>query len=429
MAFALTWSVKFGGVAGLTDITSFVLDLEIDSAAEIGQCGRSRATITLNNTGGQFTPRGSGTYASTDWLSQALVISTDTPTSADLAFVGMVSHVEVNHVNAKESTVVIEGLDILTLAGSTPAFAPSALGASQTIAAFLDGVFDNLGGIPGYRAINLPKLGSGNNSIVDGITVTLPANAATLDTTTLPSGQRVSDWLNTSIFPSGPATAYVTGYGISFGQWIWYVYVVDRDLNKTSAYAQTFTFVDGSSALTSGQMPIEGLHVGFQVDDLINSATIDDVGVGVAASVTDTTSVNLYGQRGYSATQTVPSTQAVLDYAAQFWGNRYGTVRYLTDGIQLTFSQVRSRAVDNTVANAAFARLCAQTVLWQRAAITYRAPGMSSSVTDQVVIVGRKVMASPSDTRVELTLKSGQDNQSFELDSSTYGILDTNRLG
>ena len=95
----------------------------------------------------------------------------------------------------------------------------------------------------------------------------------------------------------------------------------------------------------------------------------------------------------------------------------------------MTFSQVRSRAVDNTVANAAFARLCAQTVLWQRAAITYRAPGMSSSVTDQVVIVGRKVMASPSDTRVELTLKSGQDNQSFELDSSTYGILDTNRLG
>lgn len=427
MAFALTWSVQFGDVTGMSTITSFVRDLEIDSHAEIGACGRSRCTITLNNTGGQFTPNGTGTYANTDWMSKALLVQVDTPTSSELAFVGMITRVEVDHINVKESTVTIEAVDILTFAGQAPA-ENITWAVTGTIDQWLDQAFFETG-IPGERFCRLPKLGSGNHSYVVAFTTTSTSNTAQVTTTKLPTGSRVADWLNTQIFPAGPATGYVTGYGIYLGIWEWYVYVVDRDLNKTSAYAQSFTFVDGSSALTSGQLPIEGLHVGFQTDDLNNSAEINDNGGLTGASVSDTVSIGKYGAKGYSATQTAAGNQDTVDYAAQFWGNRYGVVRYLTDGIALTFSQVRGRAVDNTVANVAFARLCAQTVLWQRAAITYRAPGMASSATDQTVIVSRKVMASPSDTRVELVLKSGVDNQSFELDSSTYGILDTNRLG
>jgi hypothetical protein len=427
MAFALTWTVKFGNVASLANITSFVLDLDIDSRADIGECGRSRCTITLNNTGGEFTPNGSGTYANTDWLSLALVVEASTPTSNDIAFVGMITSVDVNHVNAKQSTVTIEAVDILTFAGQSPA-----INLSWAYTGDIDGwlftAFYDLG-TPSYPFVRLPTMQGGMASYIVAYPVTSTSGQTQITNTKLPAGSRVADWLNTQIFPSGPATAYVTGYGINFGNWEWYVYVVDRDLNLTSGYAQTFTFVDGSSTLTSGQLPIEKLHVGFQVDELNNVATVDDNGGLIASTVTDSTSNSKYGAKAYSATQVAAADQNTVDQAAQFWGNRYGTVRYLTDSISLTFSQVKSRAVDDGVANSAFARLCAQTVLWKRAGITYRASGMSSSVTDQTVITHRRVMATPTDTRIELTLKSGLDNQSFELDSSTYGILDTNRLG
>jgi hypothetical protein len=426
MAFALTWTVKFGDVASLTTITSFVLDLDIDSRAEIGECGRSRCTITLNNTGGQFTPNGSGTYANTDWLSKALVVEAATPTSNDIAFVGMITSVDVDHVNVKQSTVTIEAVDILTFAGQSPAI-NFTWSYSGNIDTWLDTAFFDLG-TPGYQVVRLPTMQGGMASYVTALPVTSTSDQTQITNTKLPAGARVADWFNTQVFPSGPATAYVTGYGTSFGNWEWYVYVVDRDLNKTSAYAQTFTFVDGSSALTSGQLPVEKLHVGFQVDDLNNTATVDDNGGLTASTVTDAASNLKYGAKAYSATQIAASNQDVVNRAAQFWGNRYGTVRYRADNIALTFAQVEGRAVDDAAANFAFARLCAQTVLWQRADVTYRAPGMSTSTTDRTVIVGRRVMASPSDTRVELTLKSGVDNQSFELDSSTYGILDTNRL-
>jgi hypothetical protein len=426
MAFGLTWAVKFGDAASLATITSFVLDLEIDSRADIGECGRSTCSITLNNTGGQFTPNGTGTYANTDWLSKALVVEAATPTSNDIAFVGMIVSIDVNHVNHKESTVTIQAVDILTFAGQNPSINLS-WAYSGNIDTWLDTAFFNLG-TPGYQFVRLPRLGGGMESYVTAFPVTSTTDQTQITNTKLTSGSRVADWLNTQVFPSGPATAYVTGYGVSFGNWEWYVYVVDRDLNKTSAYAQTFTFVDGSSALISGQLPIEGIHVGFQVDDLNNTATIDDNGGLTAASTSDFDSFFKYGAKAYSATQTAAANQDTVDRTAQFWANRYGVVRYLTDSISLTFSQVKSRAVDDGAANSAFGRLCAQTVLWQRAGVTYRAPGMSSSTTDRTVITHRRVMASPSDTRIELTLKSGLDNQSFELDSSTYGILDTNRL-
>lgn len=432
MAFGLTWAVKFGDVSGLTDITSYVLDLVIDSSVEMGQCGRSTCSVTLNNTGGQFTPNGAGVYGSTDWFSDALVVEVSSPTASDIAFVGMIDSIEVNHVNAKDSTVTITGVDILTFAGRSPVFSPSFSSSSITVNGWLEGVFDNLGGVPGYRVLLLPQLGAGGStySLIDAVATTSTANQTRIDTTKLPSGSRVADWFNTQVFPSGPVTAYVSGYYVLSGQWYWLVYVVDREMNRASGYAETFVFVDGSSALTSGQLPFDSVSVGYQVDQLVNTADINDNGGLIGTTVGDFDSVGKYGYKAYSATQTAVASQTDLDYAAQFWGTRYGTVRYLADGVALSFSQVRSRAVDDGVANADFVRLCSQAwSLLNRASVSYRAPGMTSTVTDQTVTFRRRVMATPSDTRVELELRAGVDNQSFELDSTTYGILDTNRLG
>lgn len=432
MAFGLTWTVKFGDVSTFTAITSYVVDIMVDSSVELGQCGRSTCTVTLNNTSGAFTPNGSGTYANTDWFSKALLVEVFTPTSSEVAFVGMIDTVEVNHVSAKDSTVTITAVDILTFAGRSPVFTPSFSGSSLTIDDWLDGVFDNLGGIPGYYAILLPELGAGStqNSVIAASCASSTSNQTRIDTSKLPAGSRVADWLNTQVFPSGPATAYAATYAISSGRFQWSVFVVDRDLNKRSGFEDTYTLVDGSSTLTSGQLPFDSLSVGFQIDELVNSVQVNDNGGLSSSGASDNTSIGLYGQKAYSATQTAVATQTDLDYIPQFWANRYGTVRYLADGVALSFSQVRSRCVDDGVANQQFAKLCSgYKSLLNRLSVSYRAPGMASTVTDQTVTFRRRVMATPSDTRVELELRAGVDNQSFELDSTTYGILDTNRLG
>jgi len=112
-----------------------------------------------------------------------------------------------------------------------------------------------------------------------------------------------------------------------------------------------------------------------------------------------------------------------------FWANRYGTVRYIPDRITTSYKLLRARAVDDGAALQAFIRLLSSgSAVWNRQAITYKGAGMTSSATFQTVNTGRRIYATPSDTRIELTLVAGADNQSFELDSSTYGVLDTNRL-
>jgi len=45
------------------------------------------------------------------------------------------------------------------------------------------------------------------------------------------------------------------------------------------------------------------------------------------------------------------------------------------------------------------------------------------------VISGRTIKATPGNTTITLDLLPAQDYQSFVLDSSTLGVLDTNRLG
>jgi hypothetical protein len=101
MAFALTWKVEFGDCTGLTDISSYVMSLNITSDAMLGKAGRSEANITINNFGGQFTPGGTGTYASTDWFTKALVVTATSGANTGTSFVGIITSVENSDVSAK----------------------------------------------------------------------------------------------------------------------------------------------------------------------------------------------------------------------------------------------------------------------------------------------------------------------------------------
>jgi hypothetical protein len=442
MAFNLVWKVEFGDIGGLFDITSFVFDGSVDMNANIGSAGRTSCQITLNNNGGQFTPGGSGTYGSVNWFKQAIIVSCTGGGLTEYAFVGLLQDFDIDQQSTKESTVTITAIDFLSVAGRSSNQLTESGGAHiMRLDQFVESFFNS--GYSYAQQSASPTMGStsSKNSNIDGTMVTTTDTA--LISSELLTGT-LGDWLNNQGLPTAPGTCYMTDYTITSDRWFWNCDAVDSSLNRTTR-AYTTTFVDGSTALASGEIAFNKIDVGFQLDSLSNqcyanpsnpvSATLQPV------TATNTASQSNYGVRARSYATCIPYTANVvggvvvvynnrmMETVANFWANRYGDVRYIPSRVVTAYSTLRKYSVDDGVAMQAFMRLLsAKTALWNRQAVTYKGSGMSSSQTTQTVTTGRKIMITPSDTRVELTVVSGIDNQSFELDSSTYGILDTNRL-
>ena len=442
MAFNLVWKVEFGDIGGLFDITSYVFDTFIDMNANIGAAGRTSCSITLNNNGGQFTPGGAGTYGSVNWFKQAIIVSCTGGGLTEYAFVGLLQDFDVDQRSTKESTVTITALDFLSVAGrsSNQLSEPSGgylLSLEQFIKSFTDPAFG-----PSTPEIS-PLMGSTSNKLSYIIATTATDIVTYVRTSYLEQGT-LGDWLNNQVLPTAPGTAFMTDYSISADRFLWNCQVIDSSLNRTTN-AYTTTIVDGSAVLTSGQIAFNEIDVGFELDTLTNECNaipLND-GIGTIASVTaiNTSSRDNYGIRSRTYASCIPTgavaiggvlvtfNNQFMETVANFWANRYGEVRYIPSRVVTAYSTLRKYSVDDGVAMQAFVRLLsAKTALWNRQTVTYKGAGMSSSQTTQTVTTGRKIMITPSDTRIELTVVSGIDNQSFELDSSTYGILDTNRL-
>jgi hypothetical protein len=437
MAFNLVWKVEFGDIGGLFDITSLVFDTSIDMNATPGSAGRTSCQITLNNNGGQFTPGGAGTYGSVDWFKQAIIVSCTGGGLTEYAFVGLLQDFDIDQQSTKESTVKIIALDFLSIAGRSSNQLNDPTGGNLLrLNEFIDSFFNPAYGYAQPTAT--PTMGS-TTGLNSRVTATMVTDTISAVRSNLLQAGTLGDWLNNQGLPSAPGTCFMTDYTITADRWFWNCAVIDSSLNRTTN-AYTTTIVDGSAALTSGQIAFNNIDVGFQLDTLTNQCLASPNPGSAATAVTaiNTTSQNKYGVRNRSYTTLIPSlSYALIRYnnqfmntVANFWANRYGEMRYIPYRLVTTYSTLRGRAVDDGVAMQAFVRLLsAKTALWNRQAITYKGAGMSSSQTTQTVTTGRKIMITPSDTRVELTVVSGLDNQSFEVGSSIYGILNTNRLG
>jgi hypothetical protein len=438
MAFNLVWKVEFGDVNGMTDITNLVFDTSIDMNATPGSAGRTSCQITVNNNGGQFTPGGAGTYGSVDWFKQAIIVSCTGGGLTEYAFVGLLQDFDIDQQSTKESTVTITALDFMTVLGrsSNQIINQAGGGYILYLREFIESLFD-----PTFfyaQTTTTPTMGS-----IPGYSSKILAFNVTAQTTVVFTGQlnqgTLSDWINNQAMPTGPATCYMTDYTIFGDRFYWNCNVVDSTLNRNSG-AYTTVLVDGSAALTSGQIAFNELDVGFQLDSLTNGCYASPVNVTallVPVTANNTASQAKYGVRSrtYSTCMPYPYNSfggvanQMMETVANFWANRYGEVRYIPSRVITAYSTLRKYSVDDGVAMQAFMRLLsAKTALWNRQTVTYKGAGMASNQTTQTVTTGRKIMITPSDTRVELTVVSGIDNQSFELDSSTYGILDTNRL-
>ena len=429
MAFALTWKIEFGDINGLTDITSYVQQMNLNLSAELATCGRGSAQVTINNNGGQFTPT-SGTYGSTDWFSKAMVITATSGANTGVVFVGMIIDFQITMINSKESTVTIDCLDAFSLGGKSFARAPTNPDNALVITTAVERSFNGQG-FANFQVIQTPTLGQ-SVSYYSKVDVTNATGTDTgIDPTYINYGY-IGDWLNNQIIASGPGalipTDYVIGtYAGNPNVWIWNATLIDRQLNRTSP--TLYELVDGSSAVTTGQIPFSDIATGFRVEDLTNEAVISRVSNQSVPTGTNTASQRLYGPRTRTYTSLAASSSAYQSDISNFWVNRYGSSQYLPTEIQTSYAVLKGSAVDDGVAMLEFMQLLwPSTALWNRIAIKYKPTGATSTQTIQMIATRRLITADPSNTTIKLTVKSGPDNQSFELDSSTYGILDTNRL-
>ena len=431
MAFALTWKIEFGDVNGFTDITSYVMQMNMELHAELAIAGRAEASITINNNGGEFTPT-SGTYGSTDWFSKAMVITATSGANTGIVFAGMIVDYDINMVSQKESSVTIQCLDALSLAGKSY---ETSNGSTVTVAlqraieaAFNGGLFTD------WPGINTPMLG---NSTYDSRLTVTQANAYT--TSIFPEkvdDAFVGDWFNSQLLPCGPAVLIPTDYskmtvGDDPNVWSWNATLIDNELNRTTK--TLYELVDGSSTITTGQIPFSNVDSGFTNDDLTNEVNAAQSGTSQPIFNTrNLASQSKYGPRSRSYTNLAFQQSGLVDertFIGQFWTNRYGDIQYLPRELETSYAVLKGSAVDDGVAMLSFMKLLwPDTALWNRIAIKYKPTGATSTQTNQMIATRRLITADPSNTTIRLTVKSGADNQSFELDSSTYGILDTNRL-
>lgn len=431
MAFDLSWKFEIADYNGLTDITSYVYNGMVNMTAEVGQMGRSYASITINNNSGAFTPNGAGTFASTNWFAKALYIRASSATTFqnNCVFVGLITDFSVENVSIVQSTVTIRADDFLTIAGRSTTQVPYAAWTTDAPAMISDMIN---GGATFFNGINTPYMGAANKSRLSlGLGTTIASGAGTTIFSTELSNGRIGDWVNNQIIPAMPGTSFMTDYTISAGAWYWRGYVLDHTLNRTTADKRTYSFVDTYSAsISSGEIPYTDIDINYDLDTLTNTAdTADNLG-SWSGSATDTISANQYGVRARQYTSLANVNVVEVQYVAEFWANRYGTSSYIPRTIWTNYAALRGTAVDDGVALTAFIDLLtASTAIWNPISCQYRLAGMASSATAQIVATGRQITITPSNTSIKLTTVSGPDNQSFILDSSTYGILDTNRLG
>lgn len=422
MAFTLTWKIEFGDCTGLTDITSSVLSHSITANARLGTMGRSTAAVTIENFDGAFTPGGSGTFASTNWFSKALVITATSGANTGTSFVGMITDFDIRDVSAKESYVTITGVDWLSVAGRSITSTSS----SQTVTiptaytAIVKGT-NGFQGLPYRQTMGASPFALCDYTVAQdstsGINSQLTDRYGGIGTTFY-----LGDGINNILLASGLATLFSTGYIRATNLWTW-AYTLQGPGNKTQNNT-TYSAVGTGSALTSGQLPYIQVDNGFTLATLINRAVVG------TQTVTDTTSQESYGPRAITYSSPGNADTAYNVTPATNWVTRYSSVRFIPTNITFTYSSLKSSAVDDGVAMLQFMRLLwPQYAFWNQISVAYKGAGQVSAITYQTIGVEMTINATPSDTTVSMQLLSGVDNLAFILDSTTYGILDTNRLG
>lgn len=201
-----------------------------------------------------------------------------------------------------------------------------------------------------------------------------------------------------------------------------YIYFKNRYMIASAANLTNYTFGRAPGTNSYGVTII--VYSDFRRiqngDNFMNVVQVAPEAVA-SQTATNTTSVTAYGSAGYQVTTADSTTDQALGLAS-WLANMQGdpaTLRY-----------------EVTVSDATASQTAVQTFLYDYlwssrtlSAITYRVPGASVDTTANVVIEGIMIQSTPVETVFTLYMSPAEFYQYFILNNSTFGILNTSRLG
>ncbi|CAB4194675.1 hypothetical protein UFOVP1271_1, partial [uncultured Caudovirales phage] len=173
------------------------------------------------------------------------------------------------------------------------------------------------------------------------------------------------------------------------------------------------------------QLPIKELKTGYDESQLTNYITTSTPG-GPAYTQFNASSTTKYGQRFRSYTQVAYLTFDQVYATNDSWTNRFGVIDFVPLELSLTSKMVQSACAD-AAAPYWNKLLDIESVMWQPLQLTYTPTGCAQQVK-MSVIQSRQISATPSECKVTLGLLPAYQYQSFVLDDTYLGILDTSRL-
>ena len=418
MAITTAFTITIGNLGASYNITSEVMSFNVNTQVALAEIGTSKGSMLIKNFTGSFTPGGGGTYGNIDWFNQAVFINGTTtvggvPTSFKL-FHGIVDQFALDD-NGINSYVTISFIDALTAGGRSATVNTG--GVAGTASSTIEIFYENLS--PSNPA-QMPTLGGTSN----GYTVT--TKLLTSDYLVLCTTPNVGNSLNSSISliitPNGPSMVIPTTITLTnpdFGYEL-----IDYTMTRNAANRTTFLFKD--KTVSGTQLPIGELVTGYDEDQLTNYVTtIDPTGTSTLTSF-NATSTTKYGQRFRQYSQVGFSSTAQQTTTNDSWINRFGEITFAPEELSFSSKMVQSAAAD---AAAPFWNkiLDIESVMWQPVQLTYTPTGCAQQ-TKMSVISSRRISATPSDCQVTLGLLPAYQYQSFVLDDTYLGILDSSRV-
>ncbi|CAB5222149.1 hypothetical protein UFOVP364_10 [uncultured Caudovirales phage] len=420
MAITTAFTITVGNLGASYDITSEVMSFNVNTQVSLAEIGTSKGSMLIKNFTGSFTPGGGGTYGNVDWFNQAVLINGTTtvggvPTSFKL-FHGIVDQFALDD-NGVNSYVTISFIDALTAGGRSATVATG--GVAGTASSTIETFYENLS--PSNPA-QMPTLG-GTSA---GYTVT--TKLLTSDYSVQCTSPNVGNSLNssiqlliTSVGPSMVIPTKITLTNPDFGYEL-----IDYTMTRNAANRTTFLFKD--KTVSGTQLPIGELVTGYDEDQLTNYVTTTQVDTGNTITSFNPTSTTKYGQRFRSYTQVafVAFDVFTQQRTNDSWINRFGEITFAPQELSFSSKMVQSAAAD--AAEPFWNKILdIESVMWQPVQLTYTPTGCAQQ-TKMSVIQSRRISATPSDCQVTLGLLPAYQYQSFILDDTYLGILDSSRI-
>ena len=423
MAITTAFTITIGNLGASYNITSEVMSFNVNTQVSLAEIGTSKGSMLIKNFTGAFTPGGGGTYGSVDWFNQAVLINGTTtvggvPTSFRL-FHGIVDTFALDD-NGINSYVTISFIDALTAGGRSASVNTNFSG--STASTIIEQFYENTS--PANPA-QMPTLGGTNTGYA--VTTKLLTDDFIVDCSAANIGNSIASSIQLIVTPIGPSMAIPTT--ITLTSPVFGYELIDYTMTRNAANRTTMFFKD--KTITGTQLPIGDLVTGYDEDQLTNYVTTTNVSNSNTITSFNSASTTKYGQRFRSYTQAgfpfilSPST-APQQTTNDSWTNRFGEITFAPEELTLSSKMVQSAAAD--AAEPFWNKILdIETAMWQPVQLTYTPTGCAQQ-TKMSVITSRRISATPSDCQVTLGLLPAYQYQSFILDDTYLGILDSSRV-